>query len=201
VTIGYVTTDDDVLWVYEDQSPPAIQTERRVALGLVIEQSTIMEDCLRTAFCSLLGGPYAAVVAGGQGAEWLIANCKAVARVHRGITEDQRAAIKAALEDCSAANQRRNTLVHGLKAAGRATDGSFFTFRSRKGSHRAEREPWTAAETQSVAAALWQAAVSLTETMEDALPEDTANAVWLDLLEQAEPPSDSAESGTEHAAQ
>jgi hypothetical protein len=201
VTIGYVTTDDDVLWVYEDQSPPTIQTERRVALGLVIEHSAIMEDCLRTAFCSLLGGPYAAVVAGGQSAEWLIANCTAVARVHRGITKDQRAAIKAALEDCSAANQRRNTLVHGLKAAGRATDGSFFNFRSRKGSHRAVREPWTAAETQSVATALWQAAASLTEAMEDALPEDAANAVWLDLLEQAELPSDSPESGTEHTAQ
>jgi hypothetical protein len=201
VTIGYVTFDDDVLWHYEDQSPPAIQTERRVALGLVIEHSAIMEECLRIGFCSLLGGPYAAVVAGGQGAEWLIANCKAVAEVHRGIAEDERAAIKTALADCSAANQRRNTLVHGVKAAGRATDGSFFTLRSRKGSHRAVREPWTAAETQSVATAVWQAAASLTEAMEDALPEEAANAAWLDLLEQAELPSDSPESGTEHTAQ
>ena len=73
----------------------------------------------------LAGGQYVRHVAGGQGAEWLIENCKAIVKVHREISDDEKAVIVTALDRCSAANKRRNTLVHGVKAAGRATDGSF----------------------------------------------------------------------------
>ena len=63
-----MSSDYDPLWVYEDQSSAAVQSERRAALGLVIEWAAIMEEILRFSFCSLVGSKYAAVVAGGQGA-------------------------------------------------------------------------------------------------------------------------------------
>src|SRR5580698_4712747 len=113
-----MTSDYDPLWIYDDERPAAVQSERRAALGLVIEWSAIMEEILRTSFCSLVGSKYAAVLAAGQGAEWLVESCKAVVKVHREISDDEKGAIKAALDQCSAVNKRRNTLVHGVKAAG-----------------------------------------------------------------------------------
>lgn len=118
-----MTSDYGPLWIYEDQSPAAVQSERRAALGLVIEWAAIMEEILRAGFCSLVGGKYAAVVAGAQGAEWLLENCKAVAKVHREICDDDKAATITALDRCSAANKRRNTLVHGVKAAQASSTG------------------------------------------------------------------------------
>ena len=188
-----MTSDYDPLWVYEDQSPAAVQSERRAALGLVIEWAAIMEEILRTSFCSLVGSRYAAVVAGGQGAEWLLENCKAVAKVHREISDDEKAAIITALDRCSAANKRRNTLVHGVKAAGRATDGSFHTLRSRRGKHVYLREPWTVAETAEAAAALREASASLAEAVEDSLPEMASMSIDLEMLERAERNSRSGE--------
>ena len=49
-----------------------------------------MEIALRMAFCALIGGPYAAVVAVGQETHWLTENCDAVARKHEDIPADQR---------------------------------------------------------------------------------------------------------------
>src|SRR5262249_30652644 len=141
----------------------------------------------RDAFCSLVGSKYAAVVAGGQGAEWLITNCKAIVKVHREISDEDRRAITAALDDCSDANQRRNVLVHGVKAVGRRTDGSFHTLRSRKGTHIQVRKPWTTTETEEAAAAIRDAAASLYDAMYDAIEkassEEMAAApvgLWLD---------------------
>jgi hypothetical protein len=188
-----MTSDYDPLWIYEDRSPAAVQSERRAALGLVIEWSAIMEEILRTSFCSLVGSKYAAVVAAGQGAEWLLQNCKAVVSVHREISDDDKAAIITALKRCSEANKRRNTLVHGIKAAGRAPDGSFHTLQSRRGIHGYLREPWTAAETAEAAAALRKASASLAEAVEDALPEMAAMSVELGILEEIERNSGSSE--------
>jgi hypothetical protein len=64
-----MTSDYDPLWVYEDQGPAAVQSQRRAALDLVIEWAAIMEEILRISFCSLVGSKYTAVVAGGQGSE------------------------------------------------------------------------------------------------------------------------------------
>jgi hypothetical protein len=144
-----------------------------------------MEDCLRAGFCSLVGSKYAAVVAGGQGAQWLIDSCKAVARVHREISDDDRAAIIAALRRCSAANQRRNVLVHSLKAAGGATDGSFHTLKSRRGGHAYVRESWTTSDLAKAVAGLREATASLVEAIEDALPDIAAMVISLELFERS----------------
>ena len=110
-------------------------TARLLALGQVIEWSASMENILRSAFCSLVGSKYAAILAGGQTADGLIEDCKALAQAHHEMSPEHRAAILGALERCKAANQRRNVLVHGVKTASRATDGALQTIRSRRRSN------------------------------------------------------------------
>lgn len=55
-----------------------MQTERLLALGSVLIAAGALEDLLRDAFCALVGSKFAAVVAGGQGGDWLIGYCKAL---------------------------------------------------------------------------------------------------------------------------
>jgi hypothetical protein len=49
--------------------PPDVITARLIAFGQVVEWSASMEDILRSAFCSLVGSKYAAILAGGQTAD------------------------------------------------------------------------------------------------------------------------------------
>ena len=147
----------------------ALLIKRAAALGMVIEWSAMMEYNLRDAFCSLVGSKYAAVVAGGQGAEWLIQNCRAVLKVHREITAENKLAIEAALGECHEANARRNVLVHGVKTASNASDGSLQTLRSRKLSHLSSVEPWKVAEIYAVADALLRAGMAVGHAMNAAV--------------------------------
>jgi hypothetical protein len=82
--------------------PPA--DDRYAALGQVVETAAIMEISLRMAFCALLGGPYAAVVASRQETHWLIENCEAIARQHAEVPQAGRDAILHALRACRQAN-------------------------------------------------------------------------------------------------
>jgi hypothetical protein len=133
---------------------PDIITIRLIALGQVIEWSATMEHILRDAFCSLVGSKFAAIVAGGQTASWLIDQCKALADAHHEIPSEHREAIKAALERCRAANERRNHLVHGVKTASRIPDGALQTVRSRNRKYRPDIQPWTPASIQEAAGEL-----------------------------------------------
>ena len=45
-----------------------------------------MEMLLRRAFCGLVGSKFAAVVAGGQGADWLIQQCRALTGEHHAVS-------------------------------------------------------------------------------------------------------------------
>jgi hypothetical protein len=90
-----------------------MQTQRLLALGTVITVSGAMEDVLRDAFCALVGSKFAAVVAGGQGADWLIGYCRALVEAHVELPEASRNSVKDALQLCRSANERRNQLVHG----------------------------------------------------------------------------------------
>ena len=78
-----------------------------IALGKITESGTTMEWVLRLAFCCLVGSKYAAVVAGGQSAGWLIEQCDALAEVNREITEESRKLLRAALSACRSASQQR----------------------------------------------------------------------------------------------
>jgi hypothetical protein len=88
------------------------QDDRYRELGRVVEMAAIMEIALRMAFCALTGSKYAAVVAASQETHWLIENCDAIARQHRELAQEQRAAIRRALRGCRQANHDRNRLVH-----------------------------------------------------------------------------------------
>lgn len=144
-------------------------TARLLALGQVIEWSASMEQILRSAFCSLVGSKYAAVLAGGQTADGLIEDCKALTRAHHEMSSEHREAILAALERCKVANQRRNTLVHGVKTASRATDGALQTIRSRRRSHIPVTEPWTPQTISEAAGELLRAGLELFGAMQNAV--------------------------------
>jgi hypothetical protein len=150
-----------------------MMTRRMVALGEVTEWSASMENILRETFCTLVGSKFAAIVAGGQPADWLITSCKALTDVHYELPDADRQAIKDALDSCRAANQARNDLIHGLKSASRMPDGAMYTIRSRKNTHLSgERRPWTPDTIHEAAGALLQAGLTLSDAIQNAFSPD-----------------------------
>jgi hypothetical protein len=110
------------------------EVDRRTALGALLDESAQLEYVLRMAFTALVGSKYAAVIAGGQDATWLIENCKAITKVHREIKDADRSAVLCALSACSQAYELRNRMVHD---AWNPQDqaGRMHTSRSRRRSH------------------------------------------------------------------
>jgi hypothetical protein len=149
--------------------PQDVINARLLALGQVIEWSASMEEILRSAFCSLVGSKYAAILAGGQTADGLIEDCKALTRAHHEMSSEHSEAILAALERCKAANQRRNALVHGVKTASRAADGALQTIRSRRRSNVPAIEPWTPQTISEAAGELLRAGLELFGAMQKAV--------------------------------
>jgi len=171
--------------------PADVMTERLVALGLVSEASATLESTLRSAFCSLVGSKYAAIVAGGQPVSFLLDQCGALTKAHLEILPEHKDAIQAALSRCRAAMDQRNTLIHAVKSSSRATDGVFRTMRSRKGTNMVATQQWTPAEIGEVAAELVHADLALFGAIQAAVsPEvmviDHALA-WEKARGQAEP--------------
>jgi len=136
-------------------------TMQMIALGEVVQWSAAMEWTLRNAFCSLVGSKFAAIVAAGQSTVWLIEQCKALTNAHREMPEVHRTAIKAALDRCAAANERRNHLVHGVKTASRVSDGALKTIRSRSRKLMPIVQDWTPATIHEAAGELVQADLDL----------------------------------------
>ena len=141
-----------------------------IALGRITESSTTMEWVLRLAFCCLVGSKYAAVVAGGQSASWLIDQCDALVRVNREITEESRRLLRAALSACKSASQQRNALIHGEKAP--LPGGRITTSLSRRRTHIARSDSWTLETIEAVSDALGNAAYDLFKATEDGLSLD-----------------------------
>jgi hypothetical protein len=164
-----------------------MQTERLLALGSVITASGAMENLLRDAFCALVGSKFAAVVAGGQGADWLIGYCIALVEAHMELPEASRESVKAALQLCRSANARRNQLVHGAKTVSTRPDGAFEVVKSRRYQYKLHVESWTPPQIDDVAAALGDAYEQLFTAMFEEVGPDIA--VLSDQLEweQAQP--------------
>lgn len=131
----------------------ADHTQRLTALGHVIELSVTMESRLREVFCALVGSKYAAVVAGGQTADWLIEQSKALADAHHEMPDAGRQAIKVALNRCKAANEQRNILAHSV-AVGLRSDPAFRMVRSRRYTYDSDVRPFTLAEIRAAASEL-----------------------------------------------
>lgn len=148
-------------------------TERLTALGEVIELSATMEWRLRQAFCALVGSKYAAVVAGGQAADWLIEQSKALADAHREMPDVDRQAIKTVLNRCKAANEQRNHLAHSV-AVGLRSDPAFQMVRSRRQRYSSDVRPFTLSDIRAVANEILSAGIALTDVITE--------TVGLDLM-------------------
>lgn len=93
--------------------PESVEYDRLlIALGRVVQESAQLENVLRMAFCALVGSKYAAIVAAGQQVNWLIEQCRAVAREYREISDEHRNALLEVLGACRQANDERRRLVH-----------------------------------------------------------------------------------------
>jgi hypothetical protein len=140
--------------------------ERFEALGQVVERAAVMEIALRMAFCTLVGGPYAAAVAGSQDTHWLIENCDIVVRRHAEKTAGQRDAIRSALHLCREANRDRNKLVHEAWGTGPADGPAELQNLCR--SYQIAGRDWTLAQIRTAAEAISGAQNALLAAVEDA---------------------------------
>jgi len=80
-----------------------------------------------------------------------------------------REAIKAALERCRAANERRNLLVHGVKTASRAGGSAVGSVKSRGSTRTPAVHTWTPDTIHEAARELLQADLALSGAMENAV--------------------------------
>jgi hypothetical protein len=151
--------------------PPSPPDDRYAALGQVVETAAILEISLRMAFCALLGGRYAAVVARRQETHWLIENCEAIVRQHGELPQGRRDAILHALHACRQANHDRNQLVHD--AWGTGPQGAPVVIRSARRSYQIGGRAWEAGQISAVAAAIAAAQGLLLTAIEDALGPDS----------------------------
>jgi hypothetical protein len=157
--------------------PPYADSEddRFYALGQVVERAAVMEIALRMAFCALVGGPYAAVVAVDQETHWLTENCDAVVRKHEDLPADQHDRIRAALRACREANHDRNRLVH--EAWGTGPSGTPACMASIRHSYQITGRLLRVEEIRATADAMLRAQQELLAAIEDALGSDTLQAV------------------------
>jgi hypothetical protein len=142
------------------------------ALGRVVVSSATMEGLLREAFCSLVGGRFAAIVAGGQAVAWLIDQCEALTDAHKELPGASREAIRCALRLCREANGLRNDLVHGLKAP---SEVGLDTFRSRKNTDTFTVKTWTLSEIHAVSRGLAVAGFDLHAAIMTAFDSDVVD--------------------------
>lgn len=156
-----------------------------VALGKITESGTVMEWVLRLAFRCLVGSKYAAVVAGGQSASWLIEQCTALTNINREITEDSRRSLRTALSECKEASSKRNALIHGAKAP--VPGGQIITSLSKPHTHLAREVSWTLESIEAVSDALLSAALKLVKAVEDGLSMDVSAVA--DELDRDFPPA------------
>ena len=140
--------------------------DRFEALGQVVERAALMEIALRMAFCTLVGGSYAAAVAGSQETHWLIENCDTVVRRHEELPAEGRDAIRAALQACRQANRDRNRLVH--EAWGTGAAGAPTVLRSVCHGYKMAGRDWTIAQIREAAEAISAAQHALLATIENA---------------------------------
>jgi hypothetical protein len=138
------------------------------ALGAVVEQSARMEWVLRRVFCSLVDSKYAAIIAGGQPMSWLLDNCKALVKANLEMTPEQIAAIQAALTACSAANDNRNVVVHGLSRPGDEPEG-LEKVRSRRQTDVPDISSWSTDSMDEVGYKLVDATGQLLAAVENAM--------------------------------
>lgn len=155
-------------------------------MGLMVQMAALSEVSLRMAFCALMGSKYAAVVAGGVEAGWLIDHCEALAREHHELLEADREAILAALTGCRTAFRDRNRLMHDVMVP--RPGGVSATVRSHRRSYQVEAVPRPPGYIRGVADALTHAQHDLLSAIEDALGPESLHLAEQLRQEDAEAP-------------
>lgn len=148
--------------------PPGGANDRLLALGLVTEQSAMMEQQIQDAFCALAGSEFAVALAGDQTAGWIIEKCEALADAHRELPDADRQAIKDALRACREANARRNDLIHGVQAPSRTPGGGLKMVESLTDTREPAAKPWAIASLRAAGEALLQAGLGLAGAIQQA---------------------------------
>jgi hypothetical protein len=141
---------------------------RLMALGQLTVRSAKLEEDLRSTFINLVGSKYAAVVAGGQAASWLINQCQALVKANLEMSDEGKASMRAALDECKVAAERRNTLIHGLMITGKPGDPVIIQ-RSRRGTFEPTIESWTDEDIRVTTSRLSAARSALHDAIRDAL--------------------------------
>jgi len=127
--------DDDHL---DDLVPRGLRNGGRddvrllIALGSVVQQTSVLDLFLRGLYVDLVGFKYAAITAGGQHTGWLLDQTKAIVQRREDVGEDDRRQLSEILSRGKQANRTRNRLVHDLWAVG---DGGPALVRSKLQSH------------------------------------------------------------------
>ncbi len=86
--------------------------ELQRALGGIVLAASYMERVLRAAFSALMSSKYAPVVDEHLSTHNLIETCEHIVDVHADISDDAKAQLAAALKACTAANTKRNRVIH-----------------------------------------------------------------------------------------
>lgn len=154
-------------------------------LGLLTVRAAKLEEELRDAFCHLVGSKYSVVVAGGQPVTWLIDQCQALVRANLEIPDDKKAAMMAALEECRAANEQRNILIHSVKSGG-FPDGEVVTARSRRGTFEPSVQRWTAQAIREAVSRISAARFALHDAVGDAISHEV-RMIRYELFEETQP--------------
>jgi hypothetical protein len=145
----------------------ASDDQRLINLGLLTVRSAKLEEDLRDAFCNLVGSKYAAVVAGGQAASWLIDQCQALLKANLEIADSHKQAMREALEQSKIATEQRNTLIHGVKFS-LLPGADVVTHRSRRGTFEPTTEYWSDDAIRGVVSRISAARSALNDAVGDA---------------------------------
>lgn len=95
---------------------PKTEEALNVNLGRMIREAATLETHLETIVKVLCGSPYGALLISGESSSRVIDACRALIKVHQGVTEEWRAEFNTVLSAAKQAFERRHKYVHGAIA-------------------------------------------------------------------------------------
>ena len=117
-----------------------LDVQMLIALGAIVRASSMLEFHLRSLFCALEEGKYAAVTAAGQNPKWLIDGCRALVDRRAGVADGSRDDLKALLATAVKESEERNRYVHDVWSGG---DDGPELMQSRRSDHTLKMRPVT----------------------------------------------------------
>ncbi len=85
-----------------------------MAVGFVALAAARLDEVLRELFCGLEGTKYAAVTAGGQGTQWLVDACVALAKQRNDVSAEHGTALSKLFLSIKDPMKKRNSYIHSI---------------------------------------------------------------------------------------